>query len=109
MWRKNTVLKQATSTISGQSMAESKSHYHYEVTGYMKMEKNKMLYNSVAVTLEADSEEEALRKAKKMIKKKFYRIAKVWECLETHGMQAEMQMLQLEMQKKLYDLIKPSG
>ena len=91
-------------------MEKSESHYHYEVTGYMKATKDKKaLYDSVAITVYSKNEKEAIQQAKKIIKKKFYRIAKAWECFETHGMQAEMQMLQLEMQKKMIDMIKPQG
>jgi hypothetical protein len=83
-------------------------HYHYEVTGYNKVEK-KQLDDVVYITTMAKNEKEAIKLAKPMVKKKYYRISRAWECLEEHGIQAEMQMLQIELQKKIYDLVKPSG
>ncbi len=82
-------------------------HYHYEVTGYNRKDKI-TLWDAVSLSTVAKNEKEAIKLVKPMIKKKFYRIQKVWQCLEEHGLQAEMQMLQIELQKKMYDLMKPT-
>lgn len=91
-------------------MKQEKTHYHYEVIGYEKIDKKTLIcFNSVALTTIAENEKEAIKLTKPMVKKKYYRISKAWQCLEEHGMQAEMQMLSLELQKKMYDLLKPIG
>lgn len=87
----------------------NKHHWHYEVIGYKKHLKGGNQYNeptsflteSTGITiLFAESSDDALEIAKGLIKKKHYVVSKIWECDVTHGLQEEMQMLQLEMQKK---------
>lgn len=62
-----------------------------------------MLDNSSEILVEAENEKEALLEAKKMLKRKGYRIAKVWKKDEFHD---EVHVLQLEMQKQMLDLAK---
>lgn len=81
-------------------------HYHYVITAYEK-EKKMMLLNSSEITVRATSEEDAYQLAKEMLVRPKYRIAKVWECFEDHELSQRMQMVQIEIQKKMYDLMKP--
>ena len=80
--------------------------YYYEITGYEKQTGIKgWLHNSCVITVYAEDEKEAILKAKQMINKKHYRISKVAE-IHDHSNQEDMQILQLEMQKKMLDTLK---
>ena len=87
--------------------SENNNHWHYDVLAYNKHhKKNKSYDDFCSISLLAYSEEEALEKAKPVVTKKFYRVAKAFECVEAHGMQTEIQMAQLEIQKKALDAMK---
>lgn len=75
-------------------------HYHFQVQAYDKLEENGTLYDVVLVFIRAMSEKGAIAKAKKLIKRKIYRVSKIDECFENHGMMAELQLLNLEIQKE---------
>lgn len=63
------------------------------------------MINVSEATVHADSEEEAIKKVKKILpKRKYYRAARVNE--EHPEELTETQVLQLEMQKKMLDAIK---
>ncbi len=87
--------------------SQNNNHWHYDVLAYNKRDKkNKTFDDFCNISLLAYSEEEAINKAKPVVNKKYYRIAKVFECVEIHGMQSEIQMAQLEIQKKTLDAMK---
>ncbi len=92
-------------------------HFHYEVQVFdTKMPYKDPQFGSdqfifgglVIVTVMTQTAKEAIKKARTMLKKKYYRIGKVWDCTheEGHELQEEMQMTQIEIQKKMYDLLK---
>lgn len=54
----------------------------------------------VTVT-DAETEKEALIRAKEMIKRKYYRVIRVWKCEENHELKEDMAILQMKMQAKL--------
>lgn len=54
------------------------------------------------VTVEAETEKEALAQARKLIKRRGYRVQKVWKKDTLHE---DMHMLQVEMQKKTLDIL----
>lgn len=60
----------------------------------------------VEVTVEAETEELALKRAEEMIKRNHYRVAKVWERSPHMDNHEEMQRLQLETQIKMLNLLK---
>ena len=77
-------------------------HYHYVVQGYNKFDNDlEKLFDAVEINVYTTNEQDALDSAKKIVKKKFYRIAKAWECFEDHGLSQEIQMAQLEVQTKM--------
>lgn len=84
--------------------------YYYELIGYNKKHKKngqEYLDDICTITLIAENNDEALIKAMGMIEKKFWRIAKVAETNHGHMEKSEeIQVLQLEMQKKLIDTLK---
>jgi len=53
----------------------------------------------VDVAVDADSEEEALRKAKAVISRPFYDVVKVFACETNHELQQELQLEQVAIQK----------
>ena len=66
------------------------------------------MLDSTSIELIADSEEEALKKAKKLVERKYYRLTKMWEISPPEHGQAlsqEMQMVSLKMQKQLLDTL----
>mgnify|MGYP001611352740 CR=1 FL=1 len=82
-------------------------NYVYIIQGYNKKDEQTFgLYDVVEINLEAENEDNAIKKAEGMIKKKFYRIAKVSEMVHNHANQEDMQILQLEIQKKMLDFIR---
>ena len=76
--------------------------------GY-KGTKDYSMLDDVLVDVAAENETEALKKAKSLVKRKYYRLGKMWEYLpQEHqvGLQEEMQMTLLKMQKQLLDILK---
>ena len=53
------------------------------------------------VKVDADTEDEALEKAKQTIKRNFYRVSEVFACEQDHEMQEEMKIRQLAIQEKM--------
>lgn len=84
---------------------KQENHYHYEITGYSLI-KDERLLDICSISVYAKNEDEAIKRAKDMVVKKYYRVNKSWECTQDHGLQLEMQMAQLEMQKKIFDFMK---
>lgn len=83
------------------------SHLHYEVQGYIKADKKKfVLHDVVGITVLAESSEEAIERAKNIVTRPKYRIARAWECWDVHGFRDDMAMTSLEIQKQLVDALK---
>ena len=76
----------------------------YTIHGYEKMVKGDKLMDTTEIIVHAENGENAIEKAKSLIKKKFYRIARIHE--ETHQLQEEIQIAQLEAQSKLLKALK---
>lgn len=63
-------------------------HYHFEIQAYQKkadnpkLEGDFQLLDFVAVGVIALTEEQAIEKAKLIIKRNGYRVGRVWECTE---------------------------
>lgn len=91
-------------------------HYHFEVQAFNGKTPLKPavkgafnMQDVTVVDIIALSEEEALKKAKPLNVKKYYRVGKVYECHASEQnpqLGQDMQMAQIEIQKKMYDLIK---
>lgn len=56
------------------------THYHFTVVGYQHMQPDGGLRDSCGIEIIADSEEDAIEKAKLIIEKLNYRIQSVREC-----------------------------
>ena len=81
------------------------THFHYQYAGY-DGERNKetgQIKEVVIIEIMADNEEEALRLAKKKVKKEGYYLQKVWECSTciTHLNQVETQVTWLKVMAKM--------
>ncbi|HEX9504137.1 MAG TPA: hypothetical protein VF974_07550 [Patescibacteria group bacterium] len=98
-------------------------HYHYEFNAFnykspyiegqiapqlLATGKEYHMGEGTVVVVIASTEEEALGKAKSIIKRNYYRLMKAFECEvpESQIDPQEIQVLQLEMQKKMLDFIK---
>lgn len=57
--------------------------FHYKIMGYEKTNEGGAYVNYMLITINrALDEEDALRQAKKLIKRPLYRLSEVWECHE---------------------------
>lgn len=90
-------------------------HFHYEVHGYQETYfqketgKNTGIIDFAVIEVLALSEKEARSKAKLMLKKKHYRIGRVYEChySEYDPMEAkEMEVLKMEQRNQMLKEIK---
>ena len=63
------------------------------------------MINMVEINVLAENEKQANLKVKQFLKRKFYQLAKGWEEHDS-SISEDMQMIQLEMQKKILDLLK---
>jgi len=52
-------------------------HYHYLVSGFMQEDTDGRLLDVASIDVFADTEDEALSKATKLVKKKHYRVSSV--------------------------------
>ena len=99
-------------------------HYHYEINtfnykfpyikGQLSKELEKIEFQmgeAALVSVQANSEEEAMEKSKTIIKRKFYRLMKVYDCHLSEPLidPQELQITQLEIQKKTLDFLKGNG
>ena len=86
------------------------SHKHWYIQAYkhrMKISTGGFTIDDfVEVQVNASDEKEALIKAKKNIKRKYYRVFKVWDCEQEHELDQEMRMQDLEVKTKLLKLLK---
>jgi len=73
----------------------------WTIQAYDKVNKDFQLWNVSEVIIEADTEAEALREAKKIIKRKGYRVSKVWKKSNDQHLHEDTMMTQLEIQAKL--------
>lgn len=80
-------------------------HWHYKILG-AESEINGQYFKPITISVIASTEEEALDKASIVIKAQIYKAIEAQECVEQHGIQADLSMLQLEIQKQLLDLAK---
>ena len=55
----------------------------------------------VEVQVEALDEKEAIAISKEIIKRKHYRVFKVWDCEQSHELQQDTQLIQLQLLSKL--------
>jgi len=81
------------------------AHWHYTILGANNYV-NGQYVESATIIVIADTEPEAISKAKTAIEKGIYAVIGAQECVEQHGIQIDMQMLQLEIQKQILDLNK---
>lgn len=81
------------------------AHWHYTILAANNLV-NGQYIESAQIIVIADTEEDAIEKSKKAIYKLIYVVIAAQECVEVHGVQSDMSMLQLEIQKKLLDLSK---
>jgi len=91
-------------------------HWHYKVQAAAKKawkdpkdKNNWYLSDSAIIDVVADSDKEAIAKAKKMLKKKIYRIGEVYEHHSSstgYELGQEIQITQLKIQKEMLDLFK---
>lgn len=81
------------------------THWHYKVLGATNMIQGQYI-EPVTIVVIADTEEQAIEKAKTAIIKNLYIVIEAQECVETHGMAADISLLQLEIQKQLLNLSK---
>jgi hypothetical protein len=79
------------------------AHWHYRVLAANAFINGQYLESATIIVI-AQTEQESLEKAKTAIKKELYIVLEAQECLEAHGVAADMSMLQLEIQKRLLDL-----
>ena len=97
-------------------------HYHYEVQGFnevlpeeehIKITKSRFRFGDFAVIDVIEfSEQKAIEKAKGILKKKFYRIGKVYECHQSemdNELEQRIKMATLETQAKALKLLSPIG
>jgi len=52
-------------------------HYHYLVSGFMQEDKDGRLLDTATIDVFAETEQEALVQAKKLVEKKHYRVSSV--------------------------------
>ena len=83
-------------------------HNHWTIVAYKKRipieTGGTMRDEFVEISLDADTEDEAMKLAKETIKRPFYDVVKVFCCTQEHGSQSlhdEALVLQLEMQKQM--------
>ncbi len=90
-------------------------HYHYEIQGYNSFEymdnntKDFKMFDMSIIDVLAKTEKTALKKAKGLLKKTYYRVDKVYECHQSdidQSLVMDIQLTQIEMQKKTLDAIK---
>lgn len=80
-------------------------HGHWTIVGYeaerdMPNTGGKFYDYIVEISVDADSEDEAMKKAKETITRPFYRVTKVFRCEKDHDLDTEMHMLQLKFMKE---------
>ena len=80
--------------------------YRRKIPGQSGLKDDYGLADFVEVSMDAEIEEEAITKAKEMIKRKYYRVAKVWECNENYETDQEMKILQLKIQAEMLKRLK---
>lgn len=84
-------------------MGDEIKHIHWVIQAYDKeSEKHELINFSEVTILVAKNEEEAIERAKELIKRPLYRLSKVCECTQCNkiDLQMEMQMTQLEMMRR---------
>ena len=89
-------------------------HIHFEINAFKKklpdknIPGNYYLGETSLVDVKATNEKEALEKAKMILKRKYYKVTKVFECsaCEKNDLMMEMQATQLEIQKKMLDSLR---
>jgi hypothetical protein len=90
-------------------------HYHYEIHGFQKKYiqketgKKTGLVDYAPIEVLAADEEEAMKKAKSLLKKKYYRVGRVQECHYStydHQESREIEVLKLEQQSEMIKAIK---
>lgn len=78
-------------------------HSHWTIWGYDKERKNKageMVFDDIVkISVDANTETEALKKAKETIKRKGYRISEVIRCETDHKLYEELQLEAVATQK----------
>lgn len=86
-------------------MKEEDLHIHWTVVGYEKEIKDHALTNSVEISVTANNEKEAIEYAKLLIKRPNYVVRRISvPCpFESHN-----QDMALEIQKRMYKLLKKS-
>ena len=81
------------------------THRHWTIMAWESTRDNPtggVFYDEIMrIKVSADTEDEALKKAKGIVKRKGYRIEEVYECGIDHEQSQDMQMLALEMQAKM--------
>ena len=91
------------------------NHKHWEVQAYKVklpgqpgIKDDYGMGDIVTISVLAESEKEALEKAKSTVKRKFYRLGKVWECEQTQSdpeLSQRMQMAQLKILSKISKIV----
>ncbi len=100
-------------------------HLHYEIHAYSRRQpypieqisgklakKEYQMGGVIILDIQANSEKEAMLKVKQMVRKRGYRLARIYECHSPdidQSLSQEVQLIQLELQKKMYDLLKPNA
>lgn len=80
--------------------------YIYTVCGYDRQE-GETFFDIVSINVYAESEQEALDKAKKLVKKPLYRMAGCQEVLDHDRMQYLNVQSQVKVQEKLVNYLNP--
>ena len=79
----------------------------WTIQAYDKIDKKTFnLWNVSEVTIEMETEAEALKEAKKIIKRKGYRVHKVWKKSNDQELHEDTMMANLEIQYRLLKILK---
>ena len=93
-------------------------HYHFEIQGFQrkvlinKEKNNFQIFNFSLIDVISDTEENAIKKAKSLVKKKYYRLNRMYECHYSemdNDLELRMRMAALEAQTKAIKLLSPMG
>jgi DNA-directed RNA polymerase beta' subunit len=79
----------------------------WTIQAYDKVDKKTFaMWNVSEIIVEAETEEEALKKAKEIIKRNGYRVSKAWEKTDDQRLHEDQMMTQLEIQAKMLKLLR---
>lgn len=90
--------------MAGGRAKKTMKHLHFQIVGCDNLDKidgRSMYKDATVVELNCETEEEAMQRAKEIVKKNYYFLEKVWECHTSDSIMEDVKILQLEGMMKL--------